>query len=244
VQASHLHTPPVQTPSGQETPTQASSKVMRTSTRAFGVKAEMRSTRTILRAFVHQQRDVLGLDVAMDDACRVHCVEARENPRNQAHDLPQRERLSCIQPIRQGPPRQQLHHQVWQLVGRAEVEHIDDVAVPDGRSHARLSQEASAGHRRVPRQHEELHGHGSMDRDVLRAPDLRHAAATDLLDEPIAIVEHHAGRQGRERAPEGVRLDRFGHEGARITGTARRSSAVSGNWWSSRRVMTHDAFRA
>ena len=49
---------------------------------------------------------------------------------------------------------------------------------------------------------EELHGDRAPDADVLRAPDLAHAALAEQLLEPVAAVEHAPRREAaRSRRP-------------------------------------------
>ena len=89
--------------------------------------------------------DVLGLEIAMDDAARVRRFEAAQHgARDEARA--RRRQLSLLELVGERVAREQLHDEIeLPLGGTAEVGHADDVLVLDEAGGARLDGEALDG---------------------------------------------------------------------------------------------------
>ena len=134
--------------------------------------------------------DVLGLDVAVDDAL---CVRGLEREQRLSHDLGGLRRLEPdvrVQQLARGAPADVLHDHVVDAVDRAPVVDRDDVRVRQRRRGARLAAEPVdeplvAGERAV----QDLDRDLAREHGVVRAEDLAHPAGGDALHDVVAAVE-------------------------------------------------------
>ena len=89
-----------------------------------------------------------------------------------------------------------LHDEVWSAVDFAEIVHGDDVRMLDPGGRRRLDAEAleiAVVAREL--RGDELDRPREVERQVGGAVDHAHAAARDLLVDPVAAVEHRSRRQ-------------------------------------------------
>ena len=122
----------------------------------------------------------------MDDAARVGVGERGGDRREQDAHLVPGERASGDE-RREAVALDQLHHEDGRAVVVDHVVEADDVRVLEPRERGRLALEAHAqlglvGDPGV----EDLHGDVAVEPLVVRAPDDAHAAATELLAQPVA----------------------------------------------------------
>ena len=144
---------------------------------------------------IGHQEDVVGLDVAVDDALG---VRGGERAGDAAHDG---QRLGLWQPTAGAQPRaqrlavEQLQHQVRRTVGQVpEVVDLDDPGVPDRRRRLGLVEEPAHGVvvvRVLGQEH--LERGGPSQEAVLDAVDRAHAAGPDhVLD---VVAAHDLGHR-------------------------------------------------
>ena len=156
---------------------------------AVGIRAGQAEVGDLHRAAGRDQ-DVLGLDVAVDDAL---CVRGLEGEQRLADDLGRLRRLEPdvrVQQLARGAPADELHDHVVDAVDRAPVVDRDDVRVGEGRRRARLVAEPIdeslvSGEGSV----QDLDRHLAREHGVVRAEDLAHPAGGDSLHDVIAAVE-------------------------------------------------------
>ena len=87
--------------------------------------------------------DVLGLEIAVDDAEVVRFGERGEHLPQDVDDAPERERPLLVRDAREVLAAQELHHEVeLAVVGLAEVDDGDRVRVVEAARGARLGDEA------------------------------------------------------------------------------------------------------
>jgi hypothetical protein len=141
---------------------------------------------------IADEEDVLGLEIAVDDAAHVRRVQrARDRPHD-AQRVADLEYSEARQPPIERLTLEELHHDVRALVDViAEVEDLDDARIGDRRRGAGLveepgydlglAREALVEHldRRTPPQHR-----------VFREPHRPHPAFTDLLDDSVCPNLH------------------------------------------------------
>src|SRR5262249_53301661 len=90
--------------------------------------------------------DVRGLDVAVDDACRVNGGEAVEEPGKERAGACRLHRASALEPIAQRLAVEAGHGEIGAAVpGHARVEHPDEVGVVEPGEGARLLLELRRG---------------------------------------------------------------------------------------------------
>ncbi|MCO5170887.1 MAG: hypothetical protein M9894_31550 [Planctomycetes bacterium] len=131
----------------------------------------------------------------MEDALAVREGQRPGQGLAQAGGLARRDALLAPQARGQALPLDQVHDQVGGRAVDAEVVHADHPRVPQLAGRARLAAEALEGRRPRPAvDHEQLDGHGAVDRRVARAVDHPHAAAGQLPFD-------HVAADGLARAP-------------------------------------------
>ncbi len=145
------------------------------------------------------EEDVLGLDVAVDDARGVRGAERVDHVMHHCQEIADGERRIAGEGVVEGQAREQLHHEVGGvLVVLADVEDVDDARVVDLRGDARLAGEAVARERRGGdvRVHE-LDRELAAGAEVRRAPHLAHAAEAEPLVDPVFALDYLARLHGR-----------------------------------------------
>ena len=136
-----------------------------------------------------QRRADLGDD-------RLHLLE-RQRPAQQAR----RQRLAL----------QQLEHDVRRAVGqRVEVQHLDDVRVPEPRADLRLAPEARQHDRVGGAEQQHLDDHAlARQAQVLRLPDRAHAALAEQPRDLVGLRDRRRQAGGPRRLPgHAARRDR------------------------------------
>ena len=91
------------------------------------------------------QQDVLGLDVAVDDAARVRVGQRLGDRQRDPPRLIVRERAVAIEAAAQILAADQLHDQIGPPVGLARLAHRHDAGVIEEAHHLRLAQKSPAG---------------------------------------------------------------------------------------------------
>ena len=140
--------------------------------------------------------DVVGLEVAVDDALVVGAGDRAQTLRHQPHHpgLVQRPLLADQPP--EGAPLQELHDEVEEVPLLTEVEDLHAVGVVDARRRHRLAAEALGRlgllhHRRV----EHLYGDAALQGRVLRLVDVAHRALADHLVDAVLAIGELAARE-------------------------------------------------
>ena len=142
-------------------------------------------------------RDVAGLQIAVNHARGVSGRQRRADRLQDLHHLDGRQTSSALQQALEGPGRDQLHDDVGSPIGQAaRIEDRDDVGVVDQAHHLRLALETDEGHRRgrlLSQQH--LDGHMVLGRvrplgRVDRAP----TAAGDARAHPVRANQGPLGQ--------------------------------------------------
>ena len=136
------------------------------------------------------QEDVLGLQVAMDDAGAVRRVEARERLADDPHREPGVEAAMGLDQVGQRAALEQLHDDVRPDLTLAEVEDIADIRAPDppGRGGLVAKARQQLGVPGVARVHQ-LDRHRAMNQRVGRLPHARHPPVADPPVEPELAAE-------------------------------------------------------
>ena len=142
-----------------------------------------------LHAPVGRDHEVLGLEVAVDDAVRLRVGEPGEQAFEHAADLRQRHPADVRA---QRAALDVLHRDVRRAVVLEVVVHGDDVRVRQRPGHARLAQEA-LGERRVGRveRAQLLERDEPVEVGLAGEVHHRHAAATDLPEDLVAADRLH-----------------------------------------------------
>ena len=149
------------------------------------------------------EEDVLGLHVAMDDAGAVRVRERAEQLDGERRRDLGRERARLLQELAQRLAADELDDEVLLvLVGRRDVEHLDDVAMPELRDRLGLGLEAVgdlAALAEVRVQH--LDGDVAPEPLVVRTIDGRHPAVPELLEHFVLRERRYSCRSRNRRSP-------------------------------------------
>ena len=141
------------------------------------------------RGAVPREQDVLGLDVAVDDAVLVGVVERARGLGGDAEGVFERELALAAEPVAQRFALDERHGEP-QLAGRfAGVEHGQDVGMLEPGGEVDLALEALGAERGGKLGEEDLEGDGPVVAEVVREIDDRHAAAAELALEGVAVGE-------------------------------------------------------
>jgi hypothetical protein len=155
--------------------------------------AEVDDLDEVASAVAVDEEDVLGLEIAVDDALVVGRAQRLRDLRGDRQRAIGRHRRRQLDRLRQRLAVDVLHHRVGQAVGRgAEVGDVDDVGVADARRRLGLLHEAldRAGVARdLALEH--LHRQRPLDDQVARGEHHAHAALADLALDQVAPVERH-----------------------------------------------------
>ena len=166
-----------------------------------------------LHAPVIRDEDVLGLDIAMHEACVVRGGEGFENRVEHGECLLGGERAVVAQDIAQGAPGDVLHGEVGDPGRLALVEDSDDVGVAQLRRRPGLAAEAGDEARVLGEGcAHHLEGDGAVQAGVDGFVDGGHAASGD--------ARHHLVAAVHEGPDEGI-------GGAGLPGGARRGGAAA-----------------
>ena len=153
-----------------------------------------------LHRAVGEPHDVGGLQVAVHDALLVGVGEGGGDLVGDLDDVAhgQRVLLVVLQELAEVAALQELHDQVEDAVGLAEVVDDGDPAVLEGGGHPGLAAEAfpqDPGEGLVvvrAQRLEALHGDMTAQRLVARTPHLAHAAAPDQVEQPVPALDQPA----------------------------------------------------
>ena len=144
---------------------------------------------------VVDQEDVVGFEVAVNDAALVRRGEAAQHLRDDVHGHREGELTALCQDLTQGLAVQEFHdHEQQALGGAAQVEHVDDVRVPDGAGRTRLAFEA-AGQLGVAAEllTQGFDGHAAVQGHVQASIDDAHGTPAQLADDLVLPVQDLAG---------------------------------------------------
>ena len=121
--------------------------------------------------------DVVGLEVAVDDALAVRGREGARDGQERLHGDGRGEALLAAEDGAERLAVEQLHDDEGvALIGLAEVEDAHDRGVHQAGGGARLGEQAVAGAGGRAIAADELDGDVDVERDVVRLPDGAHAA--------------------------------------------------------------------
>ena len=133
------------------------------------------------------EEDVLGLDIAMNDAVAVGVVQRpRHFPGNGDRGVHRELRLP-IQPVPEGFALDVGHHVVQHVARGAGVEQAEDMGVLQAGGELDFLEEAVGAERAGDLGPEHLERDLAGMLEVLREVDGRHAAATDLALDRVAV---------------------------------------------------------
>ena len=143
-----------------------------------------------LHRAIRGDQDVLGLDVAVDDAVAVGMVQGCQHLEGDLGHLGRLQPAVLQQHRPEVRPPDELHDHEIRAVGGAPVVHVDDVGVVQHGGGPGLPAEAIdeapvAGE--LLMQH--LEGHFSRQHSVVSAVDLTHAAGGDAGDDLVSAVD-------------------------------------------------------
>jgi hypothetical protein len=144
--------------------------------------------------------DVLGLDIAVDDAFPVRGGERSGGVREPADAHPER-RVARLDRAPERAAGDELHDDIRRAIVLADVEDGDGVRVVEGRGRAGFAEQARAALRRGRALREDLERHAPAEADVVRAVDAAHPALADGVLDGVAL-ERVAGL---EHAPHSVK---------------------------------------
>jgi hypothetical protein len=153
--------------------------------------AEVEDLHDVGGSFARDEEDVLGLEIAVDDALRVRGGECAADLRGDLEGARDIEGAFALDDAAELDALEELHDEVHAAVGGGSgVGDVDDVRVTDLRCGARLAAEPldEIGHARVAGM-QDLERDALADLDVLGQVDLAHAAFADQLDHAIATVD-------------------------------------------------------
>ncbi|GBD17044.1 hypothetical protein HRbin26_01957 [bacterium HR26] len=137
---------------------------------------------------VHQ--DVLGLDVAMDEAMPVGVVERGSDLADDVGGVLDSERCLAQDQVLERLPAHVLHDDVVDPVVMAYVVDVDDVRMGEARGRLGLTLEASQEVRVAPvLPTQDLDRHGPVEGEVVAAVDHSHASLADQFLEAVSSVE-------------------------------------------------------
>ena len=156
---------------------------------------------------VSRAQHVLGLEVAVDDARRVRCVERVRNVPQQLDALPHGNPPQSRQPVAQRLPFEMRHHVVEEAVHLARIDQRQDVRVGQLSGDAHLGEEA-------------LHAHVGGD---LRVKHLEHDVPVVLV---LARAEHRRAAAAAERPNDRVPLAQRLFQPRTHVRVARREAAL------------------
>src|SRR5690606_11062721 len=183
---------------------------------------EVEQLRVVAVGIAHEE-DVVGLDVAVDDARVVHRGQAAQHLRDDLEELHLGDRRSVVEAVGEARALEQLHHhEGLPVVHHAVVEDVNDVAVLEIAGQLRLAKEA-LGHllARGPERLEELHRDRALEQRVRGAPHARHSTAPDRLFQSVLAPDDGSCRYaGHVSWPAYL-------GGARWAGSSRPSSSRS-----------------
>jgi hypothetical protein len=154
--------------------------------------AEVEDLGEVRVAVLGHQVDVLGLDVAVDDAGGVGVAQAAQHVAQDRQRPVRRDRRVGVHQIAERSAVEELHHQEQRAVLElAEIRDVDAVGVIDAPDRDGLALEPAAqlGHRRQGGV-EQLDRHRPPDRDVLAPVHHPHAALAEQRVQPVAPVDH------------------------------------------------------
>jgi hypothetical protein len=151
-----------------------------------------------LAGVIAHQEDVVGLEVAMNDARQMRHLESRQELLHDGHEIARGDAAAMFDALTERLALEELHHHVEAaVVHRAQVEHLDDVLAADASRRLRLALEALHGVGAFGdgwQQH--LDGDAAMDARVLALVYRSHRAAAELADDAVLAVEDLAGVKG------------------------------------------------
>ncbi len=139
-----------------------------------------------LQGAVGVQQEVGGLDVTVDDALRVCGGEPGGGLRGEIGHPLGGQRAGGGQHPGEAVAFDQFHHQVQPVVVLAEVQDTDQIGVVETPGGLGLQTEPGGRRDVGVLGQQQLDGHRSGERLVVRAPDLSHSTAPDLNIQPVA----------------------------------------------------------
>ena len=147
------------------------------------------------------EQNVLGLDVAMDDAVAMRVVERDRHLDRDLHRVVDRELAFAIEPLAQRFAGDERHHVVQQMIRRlSRIVECQNIRMTDLRGQLDFAAEAfrTECHPEVRKQH--LDGYLAIMPEIFREINSRHASASQLAHDlvppfqggpqPIETVRH------------------------------------------------------
>ena len=160
------------------------------------------------RAAVAGEQDVLGLDVAVDDAVPVGVVERAGDLTGDPERVVDRELALAPEPVAERLALDERHGEPELAAGLTGVENGQDVGMLEPGGELDLALEALGAERGGELGEEDLEGDRAVVAEVVREIDGGHAAAAELALEGVAVGEgvahairhSHGVSAGEERA--------------------------------------------
>jgi hypothetical protein len=155
---------------------------------------------------VAHQKQVIGLEIAMDDARRVGACQAPRGLSDDEERLLRGEAAHAQQPLREVLSLQELHREVGNALPHSVVHDLHDVGAAQLCGSHGLAREAGPNLAVVRGLLEnELHRACNLQLDVVRQPDRAHPTPPQLASQPKAIRDEQALAQlhgGRQPSPD------------------------------------------
>ena len=160
--------------------------------RHFGLEVGNAKIRDFDDAVI-DNKDVLRLDIAVNNAFPVRVAERPRDLQREIHRLRRIERAVVLQILLERDAVHELHDNILHMVCAAHIVYADNVRVAElcDRLRFRLKAAAKLFVLRKLRPHD-LHGYIAVEPVAHRFIHDRHAAAADELHKLIPAVEHHA----------------------------------------------------
>ena len=139
-----------------------------------------------------REEDVVGLEVAVNDARGVGGLERRRDSVRDLERASHRQSLQPVDLVRERRPFEVLEHDVRHLVAREpHVRRLDDVGVTERADGTSFVHEA-LDHVGVGRElrMQDLDREPALDEHVLGEIDRPHSTGSDLSDDPVAPLDH------------------------------------------------------
>jgi len=161
--------------------------------------AEVEHLDVIERVVLVGQEHVVGLEVAVNDACVVRGVQRRCDLRRDPDRAPHRQAAEPIDLVGEQRAFEELERDVRDMaVHEAHVRRLDDVRMPERAGRARLVHEP-LDHVRIRRElgMEDLDRDLALDQRVLGQEHRAHPAFAQRADDPVAALDHVPGLHHR-----------------------------------------------
>jgi hypothetical protein len=135
------------------------------------------------------QQDVLGLDVAMDDAVPMRVVEGARDFGCDAHGVAYWKPWLSRNSLSQRLAVHERHHVKQRAVGLSRVEERQDVRMLQLRGRADLLEESIGAEQRCQIRMQHVQGDAAIVPDIVREPDRGQASGAELALDDVSVAQ-------------------------------------------------------